>query len=125
MTEPHFILDGARVVFHAVLGEAAARRGFSFAAGGVTVSPSSVSRVVVTQSLLDDSVFLLHCNDHWETVAGVPASDPDAAKAAAAEAYEGIDIAWTPYRDLTDDERREMETTRQFLRELASGMLDE
>ena len=44
---------------------------------------------------------------------------------AAAQAYEGIDIPWTSYRPLTDAERREMQTTTEFLRELAAGMLDE
>jgi len=123
--EPPFILDGARVACHAVLGEPAFRRGFSFVAGGVTVSPKSVSRVVVTQNLLDDTVFLLHCNEHWETVAVAAADDVEEAKATAAACYEGIDIPWTPFRPLTDAERSEMETTREFLRELAAGMLDE
>ena len=125
MEEPPFLLDGARVVCHAILGAEAMQRGFSFVAGGVTVAPSSVSRVAVTQSLLDDAVFLLHCNEQWETVAAAPADGPDAAKAAAAGAYDGIAIAWTPYRELTDEERGEIETTKRFLRELAAGMLDE
>jgi hypothetical protein len=124
-TEPPFLLDGARVVLHAILGDEAARRGYSFVAGGVTVDPHSVSRLVVTESLLDEAVFLLHCNDRWETVAAGAAPDAEGAKAAAAQAYEGIDIAWKPFRELTPAEREEMATTARFLRELASGMLDE
>ena len=85
--EPPFLLDGARVACYAVLGEQAMRRGFSFVAGSVTVSPKSVSRVVVTQNLLDDTVFLLHCNEDWETVAAAPADDVEAAKAAAEAFY--------------------------------------
>src|SRR6188474_3356210 len=106
-TEPPFLLDGARVVLHAILGDEAARHGYSFVVGGVTVDPHSVTRLVVTESLLDESVSLLHCNDHWETVAAGAASDAQAAKAAAAQAYEGIDIAWTPFRELTPAEHAE------------------
>ncbi len=123
--EPPFLLDGARVACYAILGDAAMRRGFSFVAGGVSISPASVSRMVVTENLLDETRFLLHCNEHWETVAAAPVPDVEAAKAAAAQAYEGIDIPWTTYRPLTDAERREMQTTTEFLRELAAGMLDE
>jgi hypothetical protein len=123
--EPPFLLDGARVLCHAILGEQAMRRGFSFVAGGVGIDAKSVSRLVVTQSLLDGAVFLLHCNERWETVAAAGAADVETAKAAAAAAYEGIDIPWTPFRELTAEERREMETTARFLRELAAGMLDE
>ena len=124
-TEPPFLLDGARVMLHAILGDEAARRGYSFVVGGVTVDPHSVSRLVVTESLLDGAVFLLHCNEHWETVAAGAARDAEAAKAAAAQAYEDIDIAWTPSRSLPAAEREEVSTTERFLRELASGMLDE
>jgi len=124
-TEPPFLLDGARVACYALLGDAAKRHGFSFVAGGVSVSPASVSRIVVAQNLLDEAVFLLHCNEHWETVASTAAGGVEAAKAAAAGAYEGIDIPWTAFRPLTDEERREMATTTEFLRELAAGMLDE
>jgi len=124
-TEPPFLLDGARVAYYAILGEAAMRRGFSFVAGGVTISPASVSRIVVTENLLDKNVFLLHCNEHWETVAAAPVPDVEGAKAAAADAYEGIHIPWTTFRSLTDAERSEMQTTTEFLRELAAGMLDE
>ena len=123
-TEPPFLLDGARVVWHAILGADAARRGYSFVAGGVTVDPHSVSRLVVTESLLDGAVSLLHCNERWETVAAAAAGDADAARAAASKAYD-IDIPWTPFRELTAAEREEMATTARFLRELASGMLDE
>jgi hypothetical protein len=124
-TEPPFLLDGARVVLHAILGEEAVRHGYSVVVGGVSVDPRSVSRLVVAESLLDQAVFLLHCNEHWETVAAGPARDADAARAAAAQAYQGIDIGWTPFRELTAAEREEMATTTRFLRELASGMLDE
>ena len=123
--EPPFLLDGARVVMHAILGAEAVRHGYSVVVGGVSLDPKSVSRLVVAESLLDNAVFLLHCNEHWETVAAGAARDAEAAKAAAAQAYEGIDIAWVPYRELTAAEREEMATTSRFLRELASGMLDE
>jgi hypothetical protein len=124
-SDPPFLLDGARVVLHAILGEEAVRHGYSVVVGGVTLDPRSVSRLVVTESLLDQAVFLQHCNEDWETVAAGAARDVEAAKAAAAQAYEGIDIAWTPFRELTPAEREEMATTARFLRELASGMLDE
>jgi hypothetical protein len=123
--EPPFVLDGARVVLHAILGDEAARRGYSFVVGGVTVDPHSVTRLVVSESLLDQAIFLLHCNEHWETVAAGAAPDVEAAKATAAQAYEGLEIAWTPFRELTAAEREEMATTARFLRELTSGMLDE
>jgi hypothetical protein len=121
-TEPPFLLDAARVVAFAVLPQGPDIH-FSVVVEGVSLDPRSVSRLVVAANLVDDAIFLLHCNDDWQTVAAAPHADAVAARAAAAEAYAGIPIAWIPYRSLTPAEEREIEATRAFLRELAAGGL--
>jgi|KBSSwiStaDraftv2_1062776.scaffolds.fasta_scaffold48096_5 hypothetical protein len=123
-TEPPFLLDAARVVAFAVLPQGPGIH-FSAVVEGVSLDPRSVSRLVVAANLVDDAIFLLHCNESWQTVAAAPQADAAAARAAAAEAYAGIPIDWIPYRSLTPAEEREIEATRAFLRELAAGGLDQ
>jgi hypothetical protein len=120
MDEPPFILDAASVVEFTVLDLSGPGARFSFVAGGVSIDARSVSRLVITRSLLDEAVFLLHCSDRWETVAAEPFAGIDAAERAAATAYAGIALAWTRYRELTPAEESEMRTTRSFLKELAA-----
>ena len=123
--EPHFLLDGARVICYATLGGSAKPPAFSFVAGGVTVDPHSVSRVAISQNLVDDAVFLLHCNERWETVAAAPVRDAESGQRLAKQAYEGVELEWHSYRSLTPQEQAEIETTTRFLKDLAAGMLDE
>ena len=123
-TEPPFLLDAARVLAFAVLPRGPDTH-FSLVVQGVSLDPRSVSRLVVAANLVDDALFLLHCNDSWQTVAAGPHADAAAARAAAAQAYAGIPIHWIPYRSLTPEEQREIEATRAFLRELAAGGLDQ
>jgi len=123
-TEPPFLLDAARVVAFAVLPQGPDTR-FSVVVQGVSLDPRSVSRLVIAANLVDNALFLLHCNDSWQTVAAAPHADAAAARTAAVQAYTGIPIHWIPYRSLTPDEEGEIEATRAFLRELAADGLDQ
>ena len=87
--------------------------------GGVTVDLSAVAGIAIAQALVDDSFYLLDCNSRWETLAAEPHSGPASARQAAQHAF-GAAIPWQAYRELTPEERREAETTRAFLRELAA-----
>ncbi|HUJ00023.1 MAG TPA: hypothetical protein VLY46_07290 [Usitatibacter sp.] len=115
MNEPPVLLDGARVLEFAILGDSA--RGI---ADGVALGPDAVARLAIAESLLEEGVFLLHCDAEWGTVIGESFADLQAARVAAAEAYRGHAIGWSAFRPLTPEESREVETTRAFLRELTA-----
>lgn len=115
MNEPPILLDGARVLEFAFLGDSA--RGL---VDGVALGPEAASRLVVAQNLVEEGVFLLHCSAEWGTVIGESFADVQAARVAAAEAYRGVPIEWVAFRALTPEEAHEVETTRAFLREITA-----
>lgn len=125
MEEPPFLIDGARVLAYASLAQPGRQPRYSLVVGGVTLDPRSVSQVAITQSLVDSAAFLLHCNERWETVAAATHPDERSARAAAEAALSGLTLEWVPYRPLNDLEKAEVASTTRFLRELASGGLDE
>jgi len=117
--EPPFLLDGARVLSYArVVREGSSPRHASAVAGGTPVDLDTVTRVVIVQSLADDVIYLLLCNDRWETFAAEPHADPASARAWCDALFRGVPLAWSEYRALTDEELAEIGTTRQFLREV-------
>lgn len=120
-TEPPVLLDGARVLEYAWLpreeGDSERMRGL---VAGVPLAAGVVSTLVIAENLVEQGVFLIHCDDEWGTVIGESYADVESARIAAAEAYRGDTIAWVRFRDLTEQEMREVETTRTFLREIAA-----
>ncbi len=116
---PQFMIDGARVVRFAFLD--ASRGPYSAMVNGMPVDSSIVSRLVIAEDLVEEGVFLLHCNTDWDTVAASRFGNAGEAQRSADSAYESATPRWVDYRDLTDEEKRQVETTRTFLRELASG----
>lgn len=119
--EPPLMLDGARVLEYAVLDQpSTAKRPLAFVVGGVSLDTNTVSRLVIAENLVEQGVFLLHCNGEWSTVAAGSYADAAAAREAAAQGYGGLALSWTAFRDLSPEERREVETTRAFLREIAA-----
>jgi hypothetical protein len=117
--EPQFMIDGSRVLHFAFLD--ASRGPYSAVVNGMPVDSNIVTRLVISEDLVEEGVFLLHCNRDWETVAASRFADADEAQRSADSAYESATPRWQAYRDLTDDEQRQVQTTRAFLRELASG----
>jgi len=86
----------------------------------VPMNGGNLAGVAVAEALLDGTIFLLHCNDRWETVSATVLPDVEGAEREAATTYGDALPAWTEYRPLTDEEQREIQTTRAFLRELAA-----
>ncbi len=122
MEEPPILLDGARVLEFATLDSPANRaRRFSTIAGGVPVALDSVSRLVIAQNLVEDAVFLMHCEPDWTSVVVQNFPDVETARKAANAAYAELDVPWTKLHELTPAEEREVATTRAFLREIAEG----
>jgi len=118
--EPPFVIDGARVVRYAIVdasGPGARRSGI--AGDGVPVDFGSASRMLMAEDLLDGSIVLMHCNAEWMTVVAQRHPDLESAQRSADAACAGLAVEWRPFRSLTAEERRELETTRSFLRELA------
>lgn len=119
--EPPFLLDGARVLAYArVERTPSSPRHGSAVAGGTPVDIETVSRALVVESLADDTVYLLLCNERWETFAAEVHADAAAARAACEVTFRGMALAWSDYRPLTAAEQSEIETTRAFLREIAA-----
>ena len=117
--EPEFMLDGARVVRFAHLD--ASRGPYHTVVNGLPVDSSIVTRLAIAEDLVEGGVHLLHCNSDWETVAASRYGDAGEAQEAADAAYDSAAPRWQEYRELTDEELRQVETTRAFLREIASG----
>jgi hypothetical protein len=120
------MLDATRVVEYAVLDRAqlAASRS-SIALGGVPVDSNELAGVVIAESLAEGGYYLLHCNDHWETLAAAHYTQRDSARESATRAYAGITVPWQAFRELTPEEQKEVETTRQFLRDLKVDFPDD
>ena len=115
---PEFMLDGTLVLLYAFLDTS--RGPFQTVVNGIAVDSSVVTRLVITEDLVEGGVHLLHCNADWETVAASAFKNAEAARQSADSTYEGAAPQWHAYRALTEDEKRQVETTRAFLRELAS-----
>jgi hypothetical protein len=121
LEEPPFLLDGALVLRYALLDAGAhPGEGAGVVVDGIALDLNTVRRVVIAQNLVDDAVFVMHCNDEWNTVAAATYVDAATAQASAAEAYAALAPKWVEFRELSEDEVRELTTTRAFLREIAA-----
>jgi hypothetical protein len=121
MDEPPILLDGACVLEYAALaGAAAGPNAMHGLAAGVPLAPGVVSRLVIAENLIEDGVFLIHCDAEWGTVIGESYPDAESARVAAAESYRNERLEWLRFRELTAQEAREVETTRNFLREITA-----
>lgn len=123
--EPPVLIDGSRVVEYATLVARPGAGRVSAVVEGVTLDLDTVSRLVVAEDFVGGGVFLMHCNREWETIAAGHHGDAESARASADEAYADVTVKWTTYRPLTATEQREVETTRDFLREIAAEFPDE
>ena len=124
--EPPFLLDGTHVVRYALIDKSAPPPPhFSVVAAGIPVDLDTVSRLVVAEDLVKGGVYLMHCNDDWASVAAETFPDADAAQSSAEARYAGVKASWHRYRALSDSERREVDVTREFLREIAAEFPDE
>lgn len=110
MDEPPFLIDGARVLAYAEIGPGRD----AALAGGVALNASAAA---VAENLSDGAIFLLYCNDEWQTLAAEAHASKAAAQDAARSQFPAM--AWRDYRALTEAESAEIETTRAFLRDLA------
>lgn len=120
-TEPAFLIDGHQVVRYALIDTSTPPPAhFSVVAGGVPVDLDTVSRLVIAEDLVKGHVYLMHCSAAWDTVAAEVFVDADAAERSAQERYAAVKPSWHRYRPLTDSEAKQVETTRQFLREIAA-----
>jgi hypothetical protein len=116
--EPPFVLDAARVLRYAWLERQALAGGV--VVNGVPMDAANLAGVALTEALLDGTIHLLHCNDRWETVVASQHADIDSAERTVASVYGAAFPGWTEYRALSDEEQREIQTTRGFLAELAA-----
>lgn len=117
--EPPPFLDAARVLEYATFdAEVHASRGASSVMDGVAVDLQNVAGLVIAEGLAQGELYLLHCNERWETITAGSFADAATARAEAEKAFPGVERLWRPYRELTAEEGSEMQTTRAFLREL-------
>ena len=109
LNEPPFLIDGALVRVYAPLPP----RSHALADG---IPLDNASAVTVVESLAGAGAFLLFCNDDWETLAAEQHADVESARAAARQQFPAL--AWIDYRPLSEPEAEQVETTREFLRDL-------
>ena len=123
MTEPPFLLDAARVVAFAWIDPVMFPERTVSVEGGVPLDLDVVRGVAITQALLDDQVYLLHCTSDWLTLAAGTYDDVESARTAAEASYPGLArlCLWQAYRALTPAEQSEIESTRAFLKDLAAS----
>ena len=112
MDEPPFLIDGARVLAYGALGANPA----AAVSGGIALDARGAA---VTENLADGSIFLLFCDEDWQTLAAEPHGDAEGARRAGNAQFP--QMQWQAYRALTAEESAEIETTREFLRELVRG----
>ena len=120
LEEPPFVLDAARVLRYAALDFGAPGAAPSFVVNGVPLDRANLAGVAIAEALLDGTIFLLHCSARWETVSASQHPDRAAAEQAAASTYGPALAEWQDYRALTEEEQREIQTTRSFLQDLAA-----
>jgi hypothetical protein len=124
--EPPFLLDGHQVVRYAVIDASVPPPPhFHVVAGGTPVGLDTIRGLIVAEDLVSGGVYLMHCDDDWATVAADEFASADEAQRSAQSRYEGVAMAWHAYRQLSDSERREVEVTRDFLREMAAEFPNE
>jgi hypothetical protein len=116
--EPPAILDAARVLEYAPFDAQLASGRASGMIGGIAVDLQNVSGLVIVEDLARETLFLLHCNSDWETVAAGEIADVASGKASAETSFPGVAKLWRKFRSLTPEEQAEIESTRKFLREL-------
>jgi len=120
LEEPPFVLDAARVLRYATLDPGPRGWRSAVVVNGVPMDAANLAGIAIAEALLDGTVFLLHCNDRWETVSATHLPDVEAAEREAATTYGDALPGWTEYRALTDEEQSEIQTTRAFLRDIAA-----
>lgn len=118
--EPPFVLDAARVLRYAALDPGPRGWRSSVVVNGVPMDGANLAGIAIAEALLDGMIFLLHCNERWETVSATVLPEMEAAEREAATTYGDALPGWTEYRPLTEAERSEIQTTRAFLRDLAA-----
>jgi hypothetical protein len=118
LAEPPFVLDAARVLRYAVLRKEELRSGA--VVNGVPLDAANLAGVVMAEALLDGVLFVLHCNEHWETLTASQHGDEPSAEREVASTYGAAFPGWTAYRALSEEEQREIQTTRAFLQQLAA-----
>jgi len=120
LEEPPFVLDAARIVRYATLDPGPRGWRGAVVVNGVPMDAANLAGVAIAEGLLDGTVFLLHCNERWETLSATILPDVESAEREAATTYGDALPGWTEYRPLTDEERSEIQGTRAFLRDLAA-----
>jgi hypothetical protein len=124
--EPPFLVDGTHVVRYAVIDTSVPPPPhFHVVASGTPVDLDTIRGLLVAEDLVNRGAYLLHCNADWATVAAETFAHAQEAQRSAEARYEGVKMAWHRYRALSESEQREVDVTREFLREIAAEFPNE
>ena len=126
MEPPPMLMDGARVIEYALFDPTVGPTGHvSVDVGGVPINLETVRGLVIAENMVEGGVFLLHCNEQWDSLAASCHRTSAAARESAEQGYAGVQTRWEPFRELTEQERAEVETVRNHLREMAAQFPNE
>ena len=111
MTEPPAVIDCCRVLFYAEVDETVTYTGRGCViTDGKVVDPAP--RLAIAENLYEDDYLVCRCDNAWN-VLGVAAYDSvEKAKVRTENSYAGITSKWLQFRELTQDERSEIEEIR-------------
>jgi hypothetical protein len=120
--EPPVLLDSTRVLVYAETGGAAAYTGRTMIFTGHKddlrrLDP--VPRLAICEDLATAGLLMFHCDSSWKVLAVETASSIEVAKQNAERGYVGITAKWIQYRQLTEEESKELAEEREVLRRLS------
>src|SRR5262245_803673 len=111
MLEPPAILDSCQVLLYAAPSDAVRYSGSPVVFhDGRAVDPAK--RLAVALNLYEEDFLLLRCTDDWEVLGVSGHASLADARESAERTYRGISAEWVPFRELTAEERAEVEECR-------------
>ncbi len=114
--EPPAIIDSATVVLFAILDDTVEYTGRGYTiVDGATIDP--VPCLVIARNLYDDDVLLFLCDRDWKVLGAGGYGTVESARERAERVYSGVQNHWRTFRELREDELKDVEVIRRFFRD--------
>ena len=111
MLEPPAVLDSCQVLLYAAPNDSVKYSGSPVVFhDGRAVDPAE--RLVVALNLFEGDFLLCRCTEEWEVLGVSGHATLSEARESAERTYRGISAQWLSFRELTSEERAEVEEVR-------------